>query len=89
MSSTVGESFSHEAFTDFFHLFQLIVDSETSELKSLLGPKGSDAAHIQECCQRHLDDREKTMEAMQLLKMMDSKSANTDTGSSPKRKKIE
>lgn len=42
---------------------------ETDVLATLLGETPTYAASVQEACQRHLDERSQTSEAMDLLKL--------------------
>lgn len=41
----------------------------TSNLAQLLGETETYAKSVQEACQRHLDDRQQTSEALELLKL--------------------
>lgn len=48
---------------------QEMADMNTSSLALLLGETETYAKSVQEACQRHLDDRQQTSEALQLLKL--------------------
>ncbi|KAL4221018.1 hypothetical protein ACF0H5_019281 [Mactra antiquata] len=48
---------------------QEMAEMETSDLALLLGETETYAKSVQEACQRHLDDRQQTSEAMELLKL--------------------
>lgn len=48
---------------------QEMADMSTSSLAQLLGETETYAKSVQEACQRHLDERQQTSEALQLLKL--------------------
>lgn len=69
--------------------FQLIVEMDVAMLAHLLQDTENFAKSIQEACQRHLDERTQTAEAMDLLRLYHTARQSSpyveDTG--PKRQK--
>lgn len=73
----------------FCYFFQLIVEMDVALLAHLLQDTENFAKSIQEACQRHLDERTQTAEAMDLLRLYHTARQSSpyveDTG--PKRQK--
>ena len=58
--------------SSFFSCFQAVVDMDTAALTQLLRDTENYAHAVQQACQRHLDERNQTSEAMDLLRLYHS-----------------